>query len=122
MEPKTAIETTIRWNKPEDIAPPFDKEILVLVGGQEYNNGVWRKYLKPMEVRVSKEGPSDDASESQFDYGDFVSTKRVFMDCQFYLNELNSDSDDLCDWFSDSIVLWAESPLSELNRLLEASE
>ena len=115
------IETKIQWNKPEDIAPPFDKEILVLVGGQEYNNGVWRKYLKPMEVRVSKEGPSDDASVNQFDYDDFVSTKLAFIDCQFYLNELNSD-DEECDWFSDSIVLWAESPLSELKRLLEASE
>ena len=118
MEPKTVIETTIRWNKPEDIAPPFDKEILVLVGGQEYNNGVWRKYLKPMEVRVSKEGPSDDASESQFDYDDFVSTKLAFMDCQFYLNELNSDNDD-GGWFSDSIVLWAESPLPKFAKLLE---
>ena len=119
------IETKIQWNKPEDVAPLFGREILVLVGGQEFSNGVWTKYLKPMEVKISKENPSDDAGVSQYD--DFVSGKLAFHECEFYLNETNSDgfddeANDDGGWFSDSIVLWAESPLSELNRLLEASE
>lgn len=109
------IESTIQWNKPEDVVPPFNRKILVLVGGQEYSNGAWTKYLKPMEVIVSTEGPSDG------EYAEFVSGESPFTDCQFYLSEMNSDDDDVSDWYSDSIVLWAESPLSGLMALVESN-
>ncbi len=110
------IETKIQWNKPEDIAPPFDKEILVLVGGQEYRDGVWMKYLKPFEVKIRKQSYSDG------EYKEFIAGKLTFSECEFCLNEMNPVEDFDISWSSDSIVLWAESPLSELNKLLEASE
>lgn len=113
------IETNITWNKTEDVTPPFDEAILVLVGGEEYSNGVWRRYLKPMEVVMRKNGPLDD-SEGESDYERLVSGKEKFENCLFYLNELNPDGDEDggSDWGSDTIVLWAKSPISELFDLV----
>lgn len=118
------IETKIEWKKPEDTIPPFDKAILVLVSGQENSYGVWKKYLKLMVVKVSKKSPCDDASAGQFEYSDFVAGEVPFYECEFYLNETNpdgfDDDDDAGGWYSDSIVLWAESPLPELAKMFGA--
>ncbi len=119
------IETKIQWKKPKDSVPPFDKAILVLVSGQENSYGVWNKYLKLMEVKVSKKSPCDDADIGQFEYSDFIAGEVQFYECEFYLNETNSDGfdddeDDVGGWFSDSIVLWAESPLPELTKTFGA--
>ncbi|QKE37439.1 hypothetical protein [Ferrovum myxofaciens] len=118
---KVMIETKIQWNKPEEVPPPFEKEILVLVGGQIYEGGVWSKYLKPLEVKISKEGPADVPSENSFDFDGFTSGRRNFMDCQFFLNELNGDDEDdpMGGWFSDAIVLWAESPFPGLIAIVD---
>ena len=118
------IETTIYWKKPKDVVPPFGQEILVLVCGQECSNGVWKKYLKLIEVVISKKSPADYKNKSEF--RDFGSGQISFTECQFYLKETHVDSDFVsCEdpnWFSDDIVLWAESPLSEMVDLVHFDE
>lgn len=84
-----SIETKITWNRPGNNPPPFGQKILVVVGGEECKDGVWKKYLKPMEVVISKSTREDELSESP-EYDDVVSGKQPFANCAFFLlrNEL----------------------------------
>ena len=109
------MKTTIEWIDPKEKIPPFNKRILVLLGGQ----GTWNKYATIMDAIMTKKSPNDDDDDETSVYEEFEEEDNKlaeFGDYQFFVHswyrfkyEGAGDGDD-SDWFSDAILKWADMP------------
>lgn len=102
----------IDWIDPKVMTPPFDTQILVVMGGNGSNDAArsWNKYVTVRNVIISKRSPNDD--EPCDEYEALCESEDEFDQFQFYVFDyadytygMGEDAD--TDWYSDSIICWA---------------
>lgn len=109
----------IKWIDPKKQIPPFDEQILVVLGGSGSDDfcKTWSKYVKIANVIITKRSPNDDEPCEQ--YSEFCEAGEFeYDDFQFYVYDYadykyGSGDDERSDWFSDSISAWAKMPKME---------
>lgn len=113
----------IKWIDPRTQVPPFDEQILVVLGGNGSDDAcrTWQRYVKVANVIISKRSPNDDEpcdeyteffAGNQSDYNQF---QFYVFDYADYTYGMGEDSES--DWFSDSIMFWA--PMPAVNQFKE---
>lgn len=106
----------IEWIKPSDQPPPFEEQIMVMLGGTGSNNAgrTYERYVRIMNAIISHRSPSDDEEGSEQeaflsgDLGDFGDYQ--FMVYAYDEWKFGGAEDDDSDWYSDSIIAWAPMP------------
>jgi hypothetical protein len=96
------MKIEIEWHRPKDKTPPFRKEILVCLGSWESRGGPMRPKTTICQTTIVLLDGDDVAQKADLEMGTCP-----WNECQFSLRD--RDGDDL-DWYSDSIVWWAEVP------------
>jgi len=106
----------IKWIDPKTQTPPFNQQILVVLGGSGSTDATttWNKYVKVCNVIIGKSSPNDNDPFDQWD--EFVENgKKDYDTFQFYVFDyadytygMGEDSDS--DWYSDAIICWASMP------------
>lgn len=106
----------IKWIDPSKQTPPFDEQILVVLGGSGSTNAAstWQSYVKVQNVIISKRSPNDDDPCSE--YAEFFAGEQDDYDqFQFYVFDFadytyGMGEDEDSDWYSDAILCWAKMP------------
>ena len=124
VERKIEMETKITWFKPNEKTPPFDEQILVLLGGQGSNDAgrTFQRYVKVANVVMLEESINDEESGSEYQaFQDDERGPGCFDDYQFFLIEYSDhtygDETNVLDWHSDAIVAWA--PMPDLSEVMD---
>lgn len=113
------MKTTIEWIDPKEKIPPFNKRILVLLGGEGSTDWMktWNKYSTIMDAIMTKKSPNDDGDDETSAYEEFEQEDNklaAFGDYQFFVHSWyrfkyeGAGEDDDSDWFSDAIFRWAD--------------
>ncbi len=120
------MNTEINWIDPHISPPSFNERILVLVGGTGTNDAArtWHKYVQIFDVVMLESSPNDlgdDGGDSVFD--EFLQDDSAnWDDYQFHLIQYHEhkfgDDEEYLDWYSDSIVRWADIP--DFSEVLKA--
>lgn len=115
------MKTNIEWIDPKDKIPPFNKRILVLLGGQGSTDWMqsWTRYATIMDAIMTTKSPNDCEDDDQSSYDDFEEEDNKlaeFGDYQFFVHswykfkfEGAGDNDDI-GWCSNAILRWAHMP------------
>ncbi len=115
---------TIEWIDPAKAYPPFNKRILVLLGGQGSNDGcrTWDRYATLADVVVLKQSPNDsdtDDTPDQFVQWFGEEDRQAAYDKyqfdvvgwpEYEFEDAGGEWGEEADWYSDSIVAWAPIP------------
>lgn len=124
--------TEINWILPSEFIPPFNKRILVLLGGQGSVDCMktWTRYVTISDVIISRNSPND-GGENGFEYREFLKEPdplKAYSNYQFDVHtwyewkfcDAGGDCGDDADWYSDAICMWA--PMPDFSPAIAAGE
>lgn len=120
MVSKVISANEMDWFNPGVVPPPFETKLLLMLAGTRSNDAcrTYEAYTEVVTGYVQESGPSDDSADvtahDEYIAGDHAD----FLSFQFFIKGENGDES---DWYSDSIVAWAEYPLN-VERIAVATE
>ena len=116
------MKTEIQWINPAEKIPPFNKRILVLLGGNGSVDAMknWEKYVTISDVIITRHSPNDDGDDPT-EHLEFVSEPdrlKAWPQYQFDVHNWyqwkfeghGGEFGDEAEWYSDSICMWAAMP------------
>ncbi len=116
------METIIDWLDPKKVLPPFNKRILVLLGGQGSLDCMktLTRYVTVSDVIVLRQSPNDDG-DAETEYERWISEadrQAAYHNYQFDVigwaayqyEDAGGECGEPAEWYSDAIVAWAPMP------------